>query len=201
MHRKILVVVEPRYEPGVQKMIWGEHPCSEKLCRDGKIEDNVCPLCGKTDTKAHFLQCAEVKKEKKWKRILGNARARMRDRGTNPFVALWFEEGLKGREPKQEEIKPLRLNQCVREAFGNQHTIGWENMMSGRMAKGLENLQVLWEDKACRFKGKRRKDPKETIAQTMACGLTGMYAVWKLRCRMVEEVPLSSQQRTLVSEI
>ena len=130
---------------------------------------------------------------------MGNTKANMRDTGTNPFVALWLEEGLKGKEPIQEEVKPLRLNQCVREEFGNQYTVGCGNVMSGRIAKGLGNLQVLWENDACQ--GNRRKDPKETIAQTMAYGLTGMYAVWKLRCRMVEEVALSCQQRILVTEI
>ena len=64
LHGKALSMVAAKYRPGVQKMIWGEYPCSEKLCQDGRITDNKCPLCGEVNTRGHFLQCAAVKKGK-----------------------------------------------------------------------------------------------------------------------------------------
>ena len=201
MHGKSLRMVSSNYRPGVQKMIWGENPCSVKLCRDGKITDDKCPLCGEVDTKDHFLKCNIVQTSEKRGQIIGNVRTKMRNRGTNPFLAQWVEEGMSGKDPILEKVSPLRLNQCVRNAFGNQATIGWENMRNGRIAKGSERMQVLWEDVAGRNERAQRKDPRETVAQTVTFGLLGQYELWKLRNKLVEDFALHSQQRTLVAEI
>ena len=74
-------------------------------------------------------------------------------------------------------------------------------MKDGRIAKGFERVQIMWEDTAGRNKGGRRRDPRETVAQTVAYGLLGVRAVWKLRCEMVNDAALSSQLRKLMAEV
>ena len=96
---------------------------------------------------------------------------------------------------------PLRLGQRVRWQFERQAKIGWNNLTDGRVARGSELLQRMWEDhKNGGSKGVRR-DANETIAQTLAYCLLCKDELWKLRSKRVAEVALPVEERALWSEI
>ena len=133
LHGKILSMVAPGYRPGIQKILWNEHPTTVKMLRDGRVENDRCPLCQEVDGPGHFLQCSVIGKDKERERIIGNLKTKMRERGTNPFLAGWVLEVLKGQMPKLERMQPLRLSWRVETQFERQVRIGWGNMMDGRM--------------------------------------------------------------------
>ena len=104
----------------------------------------------------------------KWKKIVGNLRGKMGRRRTHPCFAHLIETVLVGQDPRLEDIGLLRLNQCVRRLYKRHDTVGWEKISDGIIVKGVGMMQSTCEE--YKFgKGQRRpKDPKETVAHTMA---------------------------------
>ena len=78
------------YRPSVLKMIWGENPCMAKLCKNGRRENGMCPLCRDNDVPEHFAECPRMKSQDGYGRIVGNFRAKLRRRNTSPVLATWL---------------------------------------------------------------------------------------------------------------
>ena len=182
-------------------MIWGELSCMRKLRRDGKRKDDRCPLCGEADDQRHFYKCRKVHEGEGAKRIMGNLGARLRGRGTSPVLAMWVMKMMKGEVPQVEDLGRLRLTMMVRRCHQDQSSIGWENFLCGRIAKGVVRMQEWWESEVGRSEGERMKDPKETVVQAMANCLVFRHELWRRRCEevLMEERP--TRERMLLDEI
>ena len=102
LHGRILKKVGRGYRPSVLKMIWGENPCMVKLCRDGRRENGLCPLCGNKDGPEHFAGCTRMKSQGGYDRIVGNFRAKLRRRNTSPVLAAWLIAVMCGERPVLE---------------------------------------------------------------------------------------------------
>ena len=200
-HGRALGSIGERYRPSIQKMIWDESPTMEKLRRDGKEDSGRCPLCGRLDEAGHFLKCVKIQQEETVKVITGNLRAKLRARGVNPILSTWMLEVMSGKRPKKETLKPLGLHMRVSRVYDRQAAIGWENILNGRAAVGMEGLQDWWKE----YKGTRgRKDHRasgETVKRALAYGMLYKYEVWKDRSRMIVDRVLPTTKRGLMRRV
>ena len=146
------------------KMMWGEIPTMWKLRRDGRRNDDACPLCGETDDNWHFSQCMRLHQSENAKKIMGNLGSRLRKRKTSPVLAMWIMETVKGRQPPLEEMGTLRLNMLVRGQYQRQAGIGWRNFADGRAAQGVVRLQEWWQREVGEASGEKCGDARETVA-------------------------------------
>ena len=201
LHGNILRKMDPGFRPGVQKILWREHPTTVKMHRDRQVESSECPLCSETDGPEHYLECSELCNTNEKSRLVGNLRHKMRGRGTNPFLANWIMVVLGGKTPVLESLQPLRLHQRVKLQFERQAQVGWEELTNGRVAKGMEGLQSWWEDYRYGKAREVRRDPRETVAQTLTYSLLCKYELWKLRCNVVVEKALPVEERILWGEV
>lgn len=115
--------------------------------RDGK-HSHACPTCGRdNETWQHLFQCTHPDREEWRLKTLRKMRKHMDDVTTDPHLQEMFLEGLecwmRGTELNRE--KHLARH---RELVTQQDSIGWDNLLKGRLAnqwkkKQTEHLQSL----------------------------------------------------------
>ena len=201
LHGRILAKVDHVARIGVQKMVWGELPCMQRLRRNGKRQDDGCPLCGQVDDQGHFYRCRKVRGGEVAKRIMGNLGSRLRERGTSPVVAMWIMKMMEGVVPPLEDMGRLRLTMLVRKCHQDQSRVGWENFLCGRLAKGCVRLQEWWEFEVGRPESGRSRDATETIVQAMANCLVFRHELWRARCTEVLTKERPTREKLLLEEI
>ena len=82
LHGSVLAKVGRRYRPSVIKPSWRENPYMEKLRRDRRCENGLCPRCGNKDNSEHFAKCPRMKSQKGYERTMGNFKRQGYKEGT-----------------------------------------------------------------------------------------------------------------------
>ena len=111
--------------------------------QEGRFSDPLCPLCGVEETKRHFFHCQnpQMRQINKiwWKQYLRDI-GDDTDNGRKHVFQVGLETLLGGESQpireKREWPRDLQL------AFQAQEEIGWDQVLSGRIAKQWETQEV-----------------------------------------------------------
>ena len=108
---------------------------------------------------------------------------------------------MRGMRTKKEKLHPLRLHMMVSRLYDRQAVIGWEHLLKGRVAVGMEELQDWWK----RYKGNTgtedKSDSRETVTRALAYGMLYRYEAWKVRCKRLADNILPAKRRVLLKRV
>ena len=116
----------------------------------GVDEDTICPAgCGLRETRLHYLCCnvpSMKKAHQKHKEIFHHTHAKLK----TAKVIYDALESIIGAIQKNDKTPTLLLHydspidRAVRAAWKSQRTIGWENILKGRISKLWGKVQALY---------------------------------------------------------
>ena len=123
------------------KYLHGWLATNRRRYREGASHTHLCPLCSQEEHKSHMFICCNEKlrdiRQSLWRRLVGDL-----GKSTEPGFSHVFQSGLAtamGEDPPTEATKmewPVQLQA----AYEAQTTIGWDQVLAGRLYKKWDLL-------------------------------------------------------------
>ena len=159
----------------MRRIIWGHHPTRSHLKLTGQYPTSMCPLCGETDTRDHFIQCSRINNDIQNKKIRDEMRHTANRKGVPDHLINTLTAVMSGLEPEWERI-PFH----AREIYKEQETIGWLNMTRGRISSRWGEVR--------KTNSEGKKDPEKRWRAALIKIILGWtHEKWLLRCQLYKE--------------
>ena len=141
-------------------------------------EQDNCPCCGQeNETTTHFPFCDSSHMAEAYTTLLTNFTTWMGEADTDPEIVSYFTSALHNKTLPTTEI-PLPLIQAAQ----NQASIGWDNMLFGRLATTWMDLQE------AHLRTTRSRRSSERWAADMSYRLLQLsHGLWMARNRFLHE--------------
>ena len=180
----------PSFCAWVTKHVSGQCGVGQRMLEWGFWDTDLCPCCGKAEeTTTHYPFCEDLTIMGAYETLLTDFSAWLEDSDTDPCISNYFISTLRRRTfPPQH----LLLHDDLKQADDDQRSIGWNNILFGRMASRWMHLQNQY------LRQKKSKRAAERWAADLSYQLLKMsHGLWTARNGILHE---RDQQGLLLKE-